>query len=86
MNNNVRVISAATAKANPPNTFRVVNISTDNSNKGQWQTCKQITAAQYAACPPGQIPIVVENTHSAAASLPKNGLPVIFISGYSAPS
>ena len=86
MNKNVRMISQATAAQSPPSSFRPVNIATDGNDNNQWQTCTQITASQYAGCAPGEIPTVVAIANGAGASLPKNGLKTIYVSGYSAPS
>ena len=86
MNNNVRIVSAAAAAASAPDTFRTVNISTSGNNNNQWQTCTQLTAAQYAACPPGEIPTVVAGPTGAAGAIPNNGLKTILVSGYTAPS
>lgn len=80
-----RVISAAQAAASKANVHRTVNVITDNVNNDTAKSvrpCKQVTQAPPAhECET----VIVGATGTNAAPPKANGLPTVFIAGYTGP-
>ena len=81
MNTNVRLINPT----GPTGQFKSVNVVTSVERANEYPTVTQITQAQ-AAAQPGNFPTLCIGSTGTDTAADTNGLPTIFVSGYSAPS
>lgn len=77
---NVRII----APTGPTGAFATVNVATSMAVPTEYQTCKQVTAAQ-ALAQPGNFPTMIAGATGIESGLTK-GLKTILVSGYTGPS